>query len=91
MKYFAQFFIRSAIDHNKIVEGCGDRSVIILDGRITKKLMGEISAQECLKRGFVAWQIHQGDFRESKPVSQIWYVSESKPIVNPSWVSSHSM
>ena len=91
MKYFAQFFIRSAIDQNKIVEGCGDRSVIILDGRITKKLMGEISAQECLKRGFVAWQIHQGDFRESKPVSQIWYVSESKPIVNPSWLSAHSM
>lgn len=91
MKYFAQFFIRSAIDHNKIVEGCGDRSVIILDGRITKKLMGEISAQECLKRGFVAWQIHHGDFRESKPISQIWYVSESKPIVNPSWVSAHSM
>lgn len=91
MKFFAQFFIRSAIDHNKIVEGCGDRSVIILDGRITKKLMGEISAQECLKRGFVAWQIHQGDFRESKPISQIWYVSESKPIVNPLWVSAHSM
>lgn len=91
MKYYAQFFIRSAIDQNKIVEGCGDRSVIILDGRITKKLMGEISAQECLKRGFVAWQIHQGDFRESKPISQIWYVSESKPFVNPAWLSAHSM
>ena len=91
MKYFAQFFIRSAIDQNKIVEGCGDRSVIILDGRITKKLMGEISAQECQKRGFVAWQIHEGDFRESKPISQVWYVNESKPVFNPSWLSAHSM
>jgi hypothetical protein len=91
MKYFAQFFIRSAIDNDKIIEGCGDRAVIILDGRITKKLMGEISAHECQKRGFVAWQIHEGDFRESKPISQIWYVSESKPIDSPSWLSAHSM
>jgi hypothetical protein len=91
MKYYAQFFIRSAIDNNRIVEGCGDRAVIILDGRITKKLMGEISAQECKKRGFVAWQIHQGDFRQSKPVSGIWYVSESNPALNPSWLSAHAM
>jgi hypothetical protein len=91
MKYYAQFFIRSAIDNNKIVEGCGDRSVIILDGRITKKLMGEISAQECQKRGFVAWQIHQGDFRESKPVSGIWYVPDSKPVNNPAWLAAHAM
>jgi len=91
MKYYAQFFIRSAIDNNRIVEGCGDRAVIILDGRITKKLMGEISATECQKRGFVAWQIHQGDFRQSKPVSGIWYVSESKPVINPSWLSAHAM
>jgi hypothetical protein len=91
MKYYAQFFIRSAIDNNKIVEGCGDRAVIILDGRITKKLMGETSATECKKRGFVAWQIHQGDFRQSKPVSGIWYVSESNPVVNPAWLSAHAM
>lgn len=91
MKYFAQFFIRSAIDHNKIIEGCGDRSVIILDGRITKKLMGEISAAECQKRGFVAWQIHEGDFRQSKPISQVWYVQESKPVNNPVWLSAHAM
>jgi hypothetical protein len=82
MKYYAQFFIRSAIDNNRIVEGCGDRAVIILDGRITK---------ECQKRGFVAWQIHQGDFRQSKPVSGIWYVSESNPVVNPAWLSAHAM
>ena len=91
MKYYAQFFIRSAIDNNRIVEGCGDRAVIILDGRITKKLMGEISATECKKRGFVAWQIHQGDFRQSKPVSGIWYVSELNPVVNPAWLSAHAM
>lgn len=91
MKYYTQFFIRSATDNNRIVEACGDRAVIILDGRINKKLMGEISAQECQKRGFVAWQIHQGDFRESKPASGIWYVSDSKPTNNPSWLAAHAM
>jgi len=91
MKYFAQFFIRSAIDNNRIVEGCGDRAVIILDGRISKNLMGEIAAQECKKRGFVAWQIHGGDFRQSKPISQVWYVQESNPVSNPVWLSAHAM
>jgi len=91
MKYYAQFFIRSAIDNSRIVEACGDRAVIILDGRITKKLMGEIAAAECEKRGYVAWQIHQGTFINSKPVSQIWYVNQDKPVLNPSWLAAHAM
>jgi hypothetical protein len=90
MKYFAQFFIRSAIDNNRIVEGCGDRAVIILDGRISKKLMGEIAAQECEKRGFVAWQVHAGNFRESKPVSQVWYVHKKEEVINPAWLSAYA-
>jgi hypothetical protein len=90
MKYYAQFFIRSAIDKNRIIEGCGDRSVIILDGRITKKLMGEIAAQECKKRGFVAWQIHSGDFRKSQPISQVWYTHDDEPVKNPLWLSAYS-
>lgn len=91
MKYYARFFIRSAINPNKIVEGCGDRAVIILDGRCSKQWMGEISAQECKKRGFVAWQIYQGCFRESKPVSGVWYVQDSTPVNNPAWLSAHAM
>jgi len=91
MKYFAQFFHRSAIDSSRIVEGCGDRAVIILDGRMNKQSMGEIAAQECSKRGYVAWQVHAGCFRESNPISQVWYVSESKPVQKPVWLSAHAM
>lgn len=76
MKYFAQFFTRSAIDQNRIVEACGDRGVIILDGRMSKQSMGEVAARECVKRGYVAWQVHQGDFRQSKAISQVWYPSK---------------
>jgi hypothetical protein len=74
MKYFAQFFQHSAIDNTKIIEACGDRSVIILDGRISKETMRELAAKECSKRGYVAWQIHRGNFRNSSPISQIYTV-----------------
>ena len=74
MPYFAQFFQHSAIDKNQIIEAGGDGSVIILDGRTSKETMGAIAAEECSKRGYVAWQIHRGNFRVSKPISQIWYV-----------------
>ena len=91
MKYFAQFFHRSAIDENRIIEACGDRAVIILDGRCTKQWMGQIAAEECKKRGFVAWQVHAGNFRESKPISQIWYVNNDAPVKNPAWLAAHGM
>jgi hypothetical protein len=53
--------------------------------------MGKIAAQECAKRGYVAWQVHAGDFRQSKPASQIWYVHTDKPVNNPAWLSAHAM
>ena len=71
MKYFAQFFQHSAIDNTKIIEACGDRSVVILDGRISKETMRELAAIECSKRGYVAWQIHRGNFRNSSPISPV--------------------
>jgi hypothetical protein len=91
MKHYAQFFQYSALDKNRIIEACGDRSVIILDGRISKKTMGEIAKEECIRRGYVAWQIHQGNFRESKPISNLWYVDTNIPVKNPAWLSAHSM
>ena len=91
MKYFAQFFQHSALDKNKIIEACGDRSVIILDGRISKETMGAIAAKECSKRGYVAWQIHRGDFRESKPISHIFYVNNDAPEKGSVGLSAHGV
>jgi hypothetical protein len=89
--YFAQFFHKSAIS-DEIIEACGDRSVITLDGRLSKQTMGEISAIECKKRGYLAWQVWQGEsFTRSKPVSQLWFVSNDKPTTNPAWLSAHGM
>lgn len=76
---YAQFFQKSAIDPSKTIEACGDRSVIIIDGRLSTATIGEIAASECAKRGYIAWQIFKGDaFTRSKPVSQIWYTNSGK-------------
>lgn len=37
--YYVQFYQPSAIDPEKIIEACGDRSVFILDGRNTGETM----------------------------------------------------
>ena len=91
MKYFAQFFQHSALDKNKIIEACGDRSVIVLDGRISKETMREIAAEECRRRRYVAWQIHSGDFRESKPISHICYVNNDAPKKGSVGLSAHGV
>lgn len=77
MKYYAQFY-----DYNlkgELSEPCGDRAVIILDGRMTKANMGAIAACECKKRGYIAWAIFQGTFTTSRRISQVWYVSKGVP------------
>jgi len=67
---YAQFFHKSAIS-NDLIEACGDRSVIILDGRSPKQHRGEAGA-ECMSRGYKAWQLMRGPrFTDSQPISEI--------------------
>lgn len=57
---FVQYFQKSAI-RDELIETCGDRGVIILDGRqglITHKAIARV---EGLKRGWLAYQIRSGD------------------------------
>ena len=71
---------------------CGDRSVIILDGRHSPSTNGQIAAAECLKRGYAGWRIFRGDsFTRSTPISQLWPIAEPRPISNPAWLSAHGM
>ncbi len=88
---YAQFYQRGVITGN-IIEACGDRSVIVLDGRNAPSTLGAIAESECKRRGFVAWRIFRGEsFTRSAPVSQLWFVHEDKPVSNPVWLSAHSM
>lgn len=64
---YAQFYTRSAIDPERIVEACSDRAVIILDGRRSRSTHNAIARDECNKRGYTGYTIHKGDgFGESR-------------------------
>ena len=89
--YYAQFYQRSAIS-DEIIEACGDRSVVILDGRFSKEWMSKTAEVECKRRGYLAWRIFMGEsFTRSAPVSPIWYVRNTEPVRNPVWLSAHGM
>jgi len=92
--YYVQFYQRAVypIGTTNIIEACGDRSVVILDGRLRPQAMGQIAAAECVKRGYLAWRIFKGEsFTRSIPVSQIWYAPATAPVQDPAWLSAHSM
>lgn len=71
MKYYAQFYqlstgyisgtIPPQFGQPKPIPACGDRAIIQIDGRLSKRAMGDIAAMECAKRGYIAWQIIAGD------------------------------
>ncbi len=78
MKYI-QFFQRSAINRNDIIEACGDRSVITLDGRYSAQTNNDIAFDECPKRGYVGWQIMQGEsFTRSRPVTTLFTLTATE-------------
>lgn len=88
--YWTQFYQKGVIT-GETIEACGDRSVIILDGRNSRETMGKISAAECAKRGYIAWRVFKGDtFTRSAPVSQLWYVHNNIQVRNPAWLSAHT-
>ena len=58
MKYHAEFFAFNLA--GELSPAIGDRSVVILDGRITSQRMEDIAATECKKRGYVAYRINRG-------------------------------
>ena len=71
---YAQFYHKSVISGD-IIEACGDRSVIILDGRNTRFTKESIAAGECRARGYVAWCLYSGEtFNRSRPISDIQYI-----------------
>lgn len=90
--HYAQFYQKSAIS-DEIIEACGDRSVVILDGRYSRQWMGDTAATECKRRGYVAWRIFKGEtFTRSAPISQLWHVLNSQqPEIGPVWLGAHGM
>lgn len=87
---YAQFYEYNLA--GKLDEAIGERSVVVMDARLSSANIGAIAASECEKRKFAAWRIFRGDsFTRSAPVSQLHYINHSKPVRDPAWLSAHGM
>lgn len=68
---YAQFFHEGEIS-KKLIPACGDRSVIIIDGRVNGVTKEEIARTTCKRRGYLAYQLYRGDtFCRSNPIGDI--------------------
>ena len=59
MKHYAQFYQFDLA--GKLSPACGDRSAIRIDGRLHCYNMWAVAADECKKRGFVAYRMMRGE------------------------------
>ena len=67
---YAQFFMKGL--DGKTIEATGDRSVIILDGRVNRTTHQQWAQEECASRGYMAWQLMKGPrFTDSWPIGEI--------------------
>ena len=79
MKVYAQFFTMSCgtwpdfkEDSKRLVEACGDRSVIQLDARLADCNIRQTARDERIKRKYLAWRILKGpSLLDAKPVGQL--------------------
>ena len=79
--YYAQFYRRDL--SGALAEGVGDRSVVIIDGRLTSQKIFGIAREECNRRGFTHYRIFKGDsFTRSGAISQM-YNAEGRPVYDP--------
>ena len=59
--------------HRKPIEATGDRSVVIVDGRVSAESVARIAEEEGVRRGYVGYRIHKGEsFTRSSPISGYW-------------------
>jgi hypothetical protein len=57
-------------EYKKPIPACGDRAVIILDGRNDVGTWHNIAASECKKRGYMGYRIMKGqNFTTAKPIT----------------------
>lgn len=65
---FAQFYHPSTgwngTDHTgprKLIPACGDRSVLILDGRLSLARQAMVAREACKARGYNGFSLHAGE------------------------------
>ena len=61
---FAQFYQMSVALKGKPsqpIEACGDRAVVLLDGRNSVAVSAAFAKRECQKRKYIGFSIHEGE------------------------------
>lgn len=75
---YAQFYLEAK--DGTLQEACGDRGVLILDGRIRKNRYAAIATEWAIDYGYRAYSIHEGaSFLDSRRVSGPWAVYKGAP------------
>lgn len=66
--------------YKRPIEACGDRSVVVIDARLSAETIASIARAECVKRGYVGYRIFKGDsLTRSSPISGYWPVCPMEP------------
>lgn len=75
MKMHVQFFHPSALEPTELIETCGDRGVIIYDGRMALRDVIADAKEEAKKRHYPAFVVRRGDsFMRCRDVSPLIHV-----------------
>lgn len=85
MRYI-QYFTKSAMDDTKLVETCGNRGVIIIDGRwrISRAIEEAIECNGKRRPFYEGFQIFEGEsLLRSKPVTDILKIENLKNLFGP--------
>jgi len=69
---YAQFYNKCAVTKGQLIEACGDRAVVIYDGRVSRDTTLADAAVECKKRGYSGYALFHGpSFTRSTRVTSI--------------------
>lgn len=73
--YYAQFFNTRTYPTktDELLEACGDRAVVIFDGRMTLTSMIKEAERVCEQRKYAGWQMFKGEtFTRSNAISKVY-------------------
>ena len=74
-KTFIAFYQRGVVSGQPI-EACGDRSVVIIDGRLRIGTLASYARIECARRGYVGFTICHGTFTHNRVVRALELISD---------------
>lgn len=74
---FIQFYTRAVTDPKKLIPACGDRAVIIVDGREREMAHHKLAQYFQMRRGYEAYRLMKGEtFTRAEPTTGVFMTPE---------------